>query len=353
MSEMGEIYVVAEHRLGRVRDITFEMLYKAAQLGEQAGHRVTAVVLAGPGAGLAEQVAPRADAVLSLEDERLGGFNNDLYKEILWRLLQEKKPLLTLIGHTSWGLSYAPSLAVRSGWPLASDCVDILLEGDRPKAVRQIYGGKVFSRVRFQEAAGYLATVRPGAFTPPEELEPRAGEIVPLAIPDDLPAPRMTSLELKETGAGAVDITQADLLVSVGRGISEEENIAAAGELAELLGGTLSCSRPIVDKNWLPKYHQVGTSGKSVRPKVYLALGISGAFQHVAGISGARTVIAVNKDRKAPIFRVAHYGVVEDLFKVLEAMKEKIRRGKDYGARITQRGHQVSGIGVDGGRTAE
>ena len=125
---------------------------------------------------------------------------------------------------------------------------------------------------------------------------------------------------------GGVDITQAELLVSVGRGICEQDNVALVKELADMMGGVLSCSRPVVDKNWLPKFHQVGTSGKSVKPKVYLALGISGAFQHVAGITGAGTIIAVNKDKKAPIFRVAHYGVVEDLFKVVEALKGKLKK---------------------------
>jgi len=131
-------------------------------------------------------------------------------------------------------------------------------------------------------------------------------------------------VEFVDTGAGEIDITQADLLVSIGRGVGEAENIATIRELADRMGATLSCSRPVVDKNWLPKFHQVGTSGKSVRPKVYLALGISGAFQHVAGITGAGTVIAVNKDRKAPIFRVADYGVADDLFKVTDSLKEKL-----------------------------
>ena len=127
----------------------------------------------------------------------------------------------------------------------------------------------------------------------------------------------------REAGAGEVDISQADLLISIGRGIGEE-NIEVVKELADRLGGTISCSRPIVDKNWLPKYHKVGTSGKSVKPKVYLALGISGTFQHVAGIAGAGTVIAINKDKKAPIFRVADYGVVDDLFKIVDSLKEKL-----------------------------
>ena len=167
-------------------------------------------------------------------------------------------------------------------------------------------------------------TVRPGSFQAPEEAFGGEAEVVRMEMPVGLAGPRKELVEFVDTGAGAVDITQADLLVSVGRGVGDEENIQALKDLAEAMGATLSCSRPIVDKNWLPKYHQVGTSGKSVRPKVYLAFGISGAFQHVAGITGAGTVIAVNKDRKAPIFRVADYGVVDDLFNVVEALKAKV-----------------------------
>jgi len=143
-------------------------------------------------------------------------------------------------------------------------------------------------------------------------------------LPSNLPEPRRQFVEFLDTSAGAVDITQAQVLVSIGRGVGEEDNIPIVKELADRLGATIACSRPVVDKNWLPKYHQVGTSGKSVKPKIYLALGISGAFQHVAGIAAAGTVIAVNKDKKAPIFRVADYGVAEDLFKIVEALKAKV-----------------------------
>ncbi|MCP4667166.1 MAG: electron transfer flavoprotein subunit alpha/FixB family protein, partial [Deltaproteobacteria bacterium] len=297
---MSEICVVVEHRQGEVRDITYEMLHKANALCREGSHTLTAVFLGGKDEPLINDIAPKADRVMVFEDERLKRFNGDLYKEILQRLVEEHRPLLTLIGHTSWGLDLAPALSVRTGYPLAMDCVDVLLESDGPKVIRQIYGGKVFSRVSFKDSKGYLLSIRPGAFTPQEEAAPLEGEIVKMDLPGDLPEPRRTFVEYVDTGAGDVDITQADLLLSVGRGVGEEENIADLKELADLMGGTLSCSRPVVDKNWLPKYHQVGTSGKSVKPKVYLAFGISGAFQHVAGITGAGTVIAINKDRKAP-----------------------------------------------------
>ena len=322
---MGEILVVVEHRKGEIREITREMLFKARELCSGAYHELVAVVLVGDEAGsMVQEVAKMADKVLVFQGPWFENFDSHVYGEVLTSLVRERKPFLTLIGHTSWGMDIAPALAVQSGYPLATDCVNILLEDGRPFAIRQIYSGKLFSRVSFRESAGYVFTVRPGAFLVPEGELQREGQ-----IEMHEPYPHMAKtgkefLEFVDTGAGDVDITQAELLVSVGRGVGEEENIARIRELADVMGGTLSCSRPVVDKNWLPKYHQVGTSGKSVKPKVYFALGISGAFQHVAGIAGAGTVIAVNKDKKAPIFRVADYGVVDDLFNVVSALKEKL-----------------------------
>jgi len=324
---MGDIYVVAEHRKGEIRDITFEMLFKARELCQTFSHRLTVLLLAGKDSGFADELASRADRVLVFEDDRLETFNSDLYKEIVGRLVQEGQPFLTLMGHTSWGMDLAPALSITTGLPLATDCVDIQESAGRPVVIRQIYSGKIFSRVSFKDSPGYLITVRSGAFLPPDDAETTPGEIQKRDVPADLPAPRRTFVEFVEAGVGEIDITQAEVLVSIGRGVGEEENIAAIRDLADKMGATLSCSRPVVDKNWLPKFHQVGTSGKSVRPKIYLALGISGAFQHVAGITGAGTVIAVNKDHKAPIFRVADYGVADDLFKVAEALKQQLAEG--------------------------
>lgn len=321
---MGDICVIAEHRKGKLREITFEMLYKARELSRTSSHRLTALLLAGKHSAFSEELSQWADRVLVFEDDRLEVFNSDLYKEILDRVIREDRPFLTFIGHSSWGMDLAPALSVKTGLPLTTDCVGIQIEEDRPIVTRQMYSGKLFSRVSFKKSSGYLITVRSGAFLPPNDAEKTRGEVISRNVPPDLTEPRRTFVEFVDTGAGEIDITQADLLVSIGRGIGEEENIATIRELADRMGATLSCSRPVVDKNWLPKFHQVGTSGKSVRPKVYLALGISGAFQHVAGITGAGAVIAVNKDRKAPIFRVANYGVADDLFKVAEALKQQL-----------------------------
>lgn len=321
---MGEVFVVVEHRKGEVRDITFEMLFKAGELCRKFSYDLTAILLGGRDEAFVDDIVSRADRVIVFEGEELNEFNSDLYRDILYRLIEERRPFLTFIGHTSWGMDLGPALSVKTGYPLATDCVDILIEDGRPMVIRQIYSGKVFSRVCFKESQGYLVTVRPGAFLVPEDVEGYRGEVIKKELPIDLPEPKRRFIEFVDTGAGEVDITQADLLISIGRGIGEEEKIEVMKELAKVMNGTLSCSRPIVDKNWLPKYHQVGTSGKSVRPKVYLAFGISGAFQHVAGITGAGTVIAINKDKKAPIFRVADYGVVDDLFKVVDALKGKL-----------------------------
>jgi electron transfer flavoprotein alpha subunit len=323
---MAEIFVVIEHRNGEFRDISYEMLRKGHELSQQGSHSLTAVLLKGSEALPLQEIVERADKVIQVEDERLGAFDGELAKEILSRLIEAQRPFLTLVGHTSWGMDLAPALAVKNGLPMATDCVDVQIEDGAPKALRQVYSGKIFSKVAFKQSEGYLVTIRPGSF-PPDRADGHKAEVVSWEIPAEVPVGRKRFEAFEDAGAGEVDITQAELLVSCGRGIGEEENLEVMKELAQLMGGVISCSRPVVDKNWLPKYHQVGTSGKSVKPKVYLAFGISGAFQHVAGVSGAGTVIAINKDKKAPIFRVADYGVVDDLFKVVDALKERLKSG--------------------------
>ena len=320
---MGEIFVVAEHRQGELREVTNQMLWKADELCREHSHELTAVVIGGKDMPFVNDIAERADRVILVEDDSLKDFNTDLYKEIIIRIINEHNPFLILMGHTPWGMNLAPSVAIKTGFPIASDCVDISIEDNSPRIIRQIYNGKLFSKVSFKQSDSYIITVRAGAFSE-EKAGEHKGELVRMDMPSDMPEARKKFMEFVDAGVCDIDICQADFLVSIGRGVGEEDNIAAVKELSDKLGCVLSCSRPVVDKNWLPKYHQVGTSGKTVKPKVYLALGISGAFQHVAGISGAGTVIAINKDKKAPIFRVADYGVTEDLFKVVKALNEKL-----------------------------
>jgi electron transfer flavoprotein alpha subunit len=324
---MSEIFVIVEHRRNEIRDITYEMLWKAGELAQKHSHTVTAILLGHEVNALAENISDRAHRILLFDDERLRSFNADIYKEITAGLIQESDPILTLIGNTSWGMELAPCLAVKTGYPLATDCIDLAFQDGKLIAQRQMYDGKIFSSVSFTESPGYLLTVRSGLFSK-DPLGERKADIVKRDFPLAEVPSKKEFVEYVETAAGDVDISQAELLISVGRGIGEEDSISLVKELAEALNGVVSCSRPIVDKNWLPKYLQVGTSGKSVSPKVYIAIGISGAFQHMAGVTGAGTIIAINKDPKAPIFRTATYGVVDDLFKIVPALKGKVREAK-------------------------
>jgi electron transfer flavoprotein alpha subunit len=322
---MGEILVLAEHREGELREISLQMLNKASELCRIYSHELSVVLIGSGMESLTKILAERAKRIIVYNDERLTHFDSDHYKEILAALINERKPLMIWIGHTPCGMDLAPALSVKTGYPLATDCVDIMLDSERPRVVRQVYSDKIFSCMTFRDAPTYLVTVRGGAF-PSDNSEDYQAEIIYAPVPPLPEKSRREFIGYRDADKGEVDICQAELLVSIGRGIGDKENIEGIKELADIMGGVVSCSRPVVDKKWLPKYHQVGTSGKTVKPKVYLALGISGAFQHVACISGAGTVIAVNKDKKAPIFRVADYGVIADLQSIVAGLKEKLRK---------------------------
>ena len=317
---MADVAVVIEHRRGEVRESALEAL--GAARGMAGGGKVVAVLLGD--LSLADRIKPRCDRLVVVEDDKLINYDLIPYLETLRPIIASHAPALVLIGHTPQGIDLAPALAAAEAWPLATDAVELAWDGDVLIGRRDVYGGKLSASFRLARAATVVATIRPGSFEPAEpgaeaEVAVRGGS----ALPEDI-ARRF--LRYIEAVAGEVDITAADVLVSVGRGIGKPENIEIAEKLARVLGGAVSCSRPVADQKWLPKDRQVGTSGSTVRPKVYLALGISGAFQHVAGMRGAGTIIAVNKDPRAPIFQVAHYGIVADLFEVLPKLTEKLGR---------------------------
>ncbi len=321
---MKEILVTAEHRRGELRDITWEMISKARQLGRLMEAEVSVVLLGREVGHLAEALKPRANRVLLIHDDSLEFYNSETYEKILAQLVSDRKPFLTMIGHTAIGIDFAPSLAARLGMPFATDCVGIDMKDDHFSVTRQIYGGKFNSLVSFLRRGPCMVTIRPGG-SPVVEDDPISGEIVQISSPLNGERLRKRFLYYVEAAVSEVDITRADILVSIGRGIKEEANIPMAKELADALGGTLACSRAVVDKKWLPKDRQVGTSGKTVKPKIYMAIGISGAFQHIVGMKGAGTVIAINKDPKAPIFSVAQYGIIADLFKIVPVLRYKVK----------------------------
>jgi electron transfer flavoprotein alpha subunit len=319
---MNEILVLAEHLRGELKDVTIEMLGKARSLADSHGGAVSAALF-GSGVGdLAQTLATHAEEVLVRDHAGLSNYNSAVFQPVLADVVKSREPDLVMIGHTAFGVDLAPSLAVELGLPLATDCIDVAYEGDEFIATRQIYGGKVNQRVGFKSAPRAIATIRPAAFAAEEGS--RGGKVVelPTDVPDE-PAVRRF-VEYVEAAIGDVDITKSDVVVAVGRGIKEQEHLELIEELAGLLGGVVACSRPVVDAGWLPKDRQVGSSGKTVKPKLYLAIGISGQFQHVSGMKAAETIVAINKDAKAPIFAAADYGIVGDLFKVVPALAEKV-----------------------------
>lgn len=312
------VYVLAEHRQGKLREITLEMLTK----GKELGNDLTAILLGYNVSSIADQLKDKANQVLYVEDKKLENYNSETYQKVLKQIFEQEKPYLMMIGHTAFGMDLAPSLATSLKIPIATDCVDITLENDKVKATRQVYTGKVNVDVALKKAENYIITIRPSSFQIQDYTLP--GEVTSIdAQIEDTDSKKF--IGYVEAAVGDVDITQADVLVSVGRGIQEKENIPIIEKFAEALGATLCCSRPIVDKEWLPKDRQVGTSGKTVKPKVYIAIGISGAFQHVVGMQNSGKIIAINKDPKAPIFNVANYGVVGDLFKIIPGLTEKLK----------------------------
>jgi electron transfer flavoprotein alpha subunit len=321
---MSEIFMLVEHRQGKIRDITYEMLGLGEQLATQQGASSTALLLGHDVKGFAEDLATRVPKVLVVEDENLKNFNSISYQKTISSLISKYQPSLLLLGHSAFGMDLAPSLSVEMDFPLVTDCIGLSFEGNRLKATRSIYGGKVNASVSLRESKGFIATIRPGIF-PPKTPGEKKGGIVMESSPLQGTIDIKKFIEYIEAPITGEDITQAEILVSVGQGIGGPEHIPLFEELAKNLGGTISCSRPVVDRNWLPKERQVGISGKTVKPKVYLAIGISGAFQHVTAMQGSDTIIAINKDPRAPIFGVADYGIVDDFQNVIPVLKERTK----------------------------
>ncbi len=321
---MTKIFVLVEHRQGQIRDITYEMLTKARELAEKTNAELVAVLLGKNTKELAKPLTEYAKTVIVFEDSKLENFNSEAYKKTLSKLIIEHKPSLVMMGHTSYGVDLAPRLATALNLPLATDIIDLAFEGEAFTVTRQMYGGKVNVKASARKSETYLATVRQAAFAAQKPPQPTNGQIVetPSPLTEEIAEKRFLQYVLPPPGG--VDITAAEKLVGVGRGIKDVANVPIVEELAKTVGAVLSCSRPIVDKGWLPSDRQVGTSGKTVKPKLYLALGISGAFQHVLGMKSSDLIIAINKDAKAPIFNFADYGVVEDLFKIVPPLKNKI-----------------------------
>lgn len=318
----ADVVVVVEHLEGGIADVSYEMLGKGRALAGAAGGRLVAALV---GAGLAPVTASlgAADIVVTAEDPALGHYTPEAHQRALAAILRERAPRVTLVANTAMGMDLAAGLSGALGWPLVAYCREARIEGGRLLATSQIYGGKILAEAEV-EGSSALLSVLAGSFPADAGRVEGRPAVEAVAVPQDGP-PRVRFRRLITPEGGDVDITREPVLVSVGRGIQSRDNLAVVEELAGALGGALSASRPIVDQGWLPKTRQVGKSGMTVKPKLYLAVGISGAPEHLEGMRGAELIVAVNSDPNAPIFGVAHYGVVGDLFDVLPLLTEKIK----------------------------
>ena len=279
----------------------------------------------------ATRCATSYSEIWKVGQEALAYPNAELVRQALVSILPPKSILL--VPHNHFGIDLSPGLSIKLDSAFVSDVVDIEgVDGESLRLVRQEFGGQVSAHIRCDISSGAVINVRPGAFKP-EPSAPTAGVVVDKSSAVGALAARRRYVETIVAEAGDVDITKHSVLVSIGRGIQEKENIAIAEELAEVLGAAVSCSRPVVDAKWMEKSRQVGSSGKTVKPKVYLALGISGAFQHLAGIKGNPFLIAINKNPKAPIFQVADVGIVDDILEFLPVLTEKVRELRGVAAK--------------------
>lgn len=324
------ILVFVEHRGGTFSKHSFEAIAAAQDLAGQLQQQVTAVVLGSDNVSLANEVAAYDIAkVVYANNAKLADYTPDGYTDAMERVVRQLDPQLVVMPHTYLVRDYAPKLAARFEKALISDCIRVKVADGSITFTRRIFLGKIDADVSSDGAAPVFATFQSGAYradqakkgngAPVETMEVEVGEI------------RMTPEAPFQEVKQAVDLSKAEIIVAIGRGIKGKENIALAEKLAEVLGGDIAASRPICDAEWLPIDRQIGSSGQTVAPKLYIALGISGAIQHLVGMKNSGTIVAINKDPEAPIFDIADYGIVGDLFEAVPVLTEEIKKIKGLG----------------------
>ena len=316
-----DIFVVIEHLRGQVADVSYVMLAGARQLSQSSGGGVVAVLLGQNAQGLAGNLA--ADRVIYVDHPALAEFTSDAYQVVLAGLIQEQAPRAVIFGHSSIGMDIASGLSARLGTPVVSSCRTFTPDG---KFVSQICGGKIMAEGDLPSPTA-LVTMIPGGYKSELGQSAQAPAVTTVTAPalDNL---RVSLKQYIEPDTSDVDISKETLLVSVGRGIQNKDNIELANDLAAALGCAVSASRPVVDQGWIPTTRLVGKSGKRVKPKIYLALGISGAPEHVEGMGDSEVIVAVNTDLNAPIFNVAKYGTSLDMFDLLPVLIDKVKQSK-------------------------
>jgi electron transfer flavoprotein alpha subunit len=322
------ILVVAEQRDGKLNRVSFETVAAAQAIAKDTGWSVEVVL---PGSGILEltgELARKTNGnVWALDGEALGQYTSDAYVAALKTFVEEKQAKLVLFPHTYQVRDFAPRLALALDRTLISDATGYKYEGGKLLFTRQMFQGKFAADVSFGGDAPWMATVQIGAFRG-DQAEGGSGVVEMVAAARSHTPSRVTPHEVFQEAKQTVDLSQAEVIVAVGRGIREQKNLVLAENLAAALGGEVAASRPICDNGWLPMERQIGSSGQTVAPKLYIGIGVSGAIQHIVGMKGARTIVAINKDAEAPIFEIADVAVVGDLFQIVPALTEEVKKAK-------------------------
>jgi electron transfer flavoprotein alpha subunit len=320
------ILVFIEHKDCTLNKTSLEAIAAAQSIGKDLGLGVTAVIPCDKDCSLAQDIAGYAiEKVIVAKNEKLGTYTPDAYADAWEQVIKATSAQYVVMAHTYQVRDFAPRVAARFGREVVGDCIRYVAGGGKLVLTRRIFLGKLDADVSLQGDAPYFVTFQSGAFRG-DSAEKGTANVETIDV--NVGEVRMTPETPFQEAKASVDLTKSELIVAVGRGIKSQENIAIAQQLADVLGADLAASRPICDSDWLPIDRQIGSSGQTVAPKVYIALGISGAIQHIVGMKNAGTIVAVNKDAEAPIFDIADYGIVGDLFEVIPVMVDEIKKAK-------------------------
>ena len=325
----GNVLIVAEQRKGQFRKAAYEVATAGRKVADDLGGEVTALVFGKDVSAMAAELgAYGVDKVLVSENDLFDIYAPEGFVKVILETIGNLNPDVVLFGATSQGKDLAPRVASKLGVGLASECTGLQVDGGKLIAKRPVYAGKAFIQLAFK-ANPQMATLRPKAFTAEVKEEGKAAPVEKVSVSVDASEIKTKVKEFQETGGGKIELTEADIIVSGGRGMKGPENFKMLEELADLLGAAVGASRAAVDAGWRPHSDQVGQTGKTVSPNLYIAVGISGAIQHLAGMGSSKVIVAINKDPEAPIFQKADYGIVADLFNIVPALIEEVKKLKN------------------------
>ena len=322
-----EVWVFAEHQDGKARKVTLELLGAGRELADRLNVKFGGLVLGSGTDTLAEQVASYADKVHQYDDPALEQYNSDFYLQVISEMVADETPKILLAGATFLAKDLFPRVAARLNTGIAMDCLSLDVGNDgRLVARRPLFGGKVLADVISQAEKPQIVLVRPNTFPVPTQGGTTKGEVLRQQVQVDTSRVKLEVLEVVRAARERLDLTEAEIIVTGGRGIQRPENFALLEDLAEVLNATVGTTRAVVDSGWRPHSDQVGKSGKTVSPRLYFAIGVSGAVQHVMGMDTSNVVVAINKDPRAPMFQYADYGIVADAFAILPVLTEELKK---------------------------